>query len=140
MSGEEKCPYCGDKFSIDQDDHHPGRVTCPTCGGKFGAEHDEGYPNTQRDNRTGQDLRGFGEAHVRDTPEPGAINHPEDCECPECVDLAPKTESTMFDKFMDRIIKEERKPFNLVIKDSPQRIRAARNQEHPLGRIRVRGR
>ena len=49
-------------------------------------------------------------------------------------------EGAGFDKFMDRIIKEERAPRGVqVLADSPLRGRARGYQERPLGKIRMNG-
>lgn len=47
------------------------------------------------------------------------------------------TEAADFDKFMGRLISEQRTA-RVSLSDSPQRARAARHQERPLGRIRMR--
>jgi len=61
------------------------------------------------------------------------------CDGAGCDDCATVTEGAEFDKFMDRILSEEHPKGMAVLVDSPQRIRAARNQERPLGRIRMNG-
>jgi rubredoxin len=68
--------------------------------------------------------------------EPGARNHPNDCECPTCTSSL--KEGWDFSKFMDRILEEGRRPAALrVTNDSPHRIRAAQYQERPMGRTRI---
>lgn len=42
-----------------------------------------------------------------------------------------------FDRFMDATLLAEHKSARKVSEDTSQRIRARRNQEHPLGRMRV---
>ena len=66
----------------------------------------------------------------------------EDCTCPpdcpdcDCKKDDKKTEGFTFDKFMDSIIIAENKRSPMkTMHDSPQRTRAMRNQERPLGRI-----
>jgi hypothetical protein len=63
----------------------------------------------------------------------------EECTCaPDCdCGCKKKEEGVNFDKFMDSIlISENRRSPIKCEPDSPQRIRAKRNQERPLGRIR----
>lgn len=60
-----------------------------------------------------------------------------DCGCKQHESVGANNESFTFDKFMDSILISENKRVPLRCEpDSPQRIRAKRNQERPLGRIR----
>ena len=61
------------------------------------------------------------------------------------MDIAPERRfegARDFDKFMDRILTEERQPTPkvTVLRDSPQRQLASRYQERPMGRTRMGGR
>lgn len=93
--------------------------TCPACQTEFPWE--EGYQGT-----------------------PGRVECPEchhdfDAEHDEEYNAALRSEaksvSDDFDKFMGRILSEERRPD--VPADSLQRLRASRHQERPLGRTRI---
>lgn len=87
--------------------------TCPDCGG------------------TGELHRGSMDAGMSD-------GGTEDCARCNGTGNAPTVEASQFDKFMDSIlVTEARKP--AVPWDSPQRERARRRQERPLGRIRFVG-
>jgi len=57
--------------------------------------------------------------------------------CDDCETVI--TETNDFDKFMDRILTEEHPLKQRTSNDSPQRARAAKIQERPLGRIRMGG-
>lgn len=101
------------------------------CGAKSGMMHDMGCP--------AGDERGLGETVEHDPLiEPGAKNHPEDCECPVCNDRGPTKESFSFDKFMTgTLLKEGREKKVDATEVSPQRRIARNYQERPLGRIRM---
>ncbi len=54
------------------------------------------------------------------------------------VDVDIEQVSEDFDKFMGRILQEEKRGEPAaIVTDSPQRLRAARHQERPLGRTRI---
>ena len=59
------------------------------------------------------------------------------------MDISPERrfEGADFDKFMSRILVEEKRPTPkvTVLNDSPQRQLAARYQERPMGRTRMGG-
>lgn len=64
----------------------------------------------------------------------------EKCDCdPGCSCGCNPREGLTFDKFMDSILMSENFSKTMrTVNDSPQRIRAKRNQERPLNRIVVR--
>lgn len=71
---------------------------------------------------------------------PCGCNTDDECtcktDCKKC-DCHKTNESTNFDKFIDSILISENKRTHMKCEpDSPQRLRAKRNQENPLGRIR----
>lgn len=105
---EEMCPYCDLEFVPDAAASEGEQIACPDCGGLF----DSMYDKSARDSfmkRTMPEV-----AEFRRTP-------------------------AAFDKFMGRILQEEQRPErSIVLSDSPQRLRAARHQERPLGRIKMR--
>lgn len=76
-----------------------------------------------------------------DCPECGApAGSPCDPRCPNAEGSEPDRydEGVSFDRFMDRILTEERgQRIMRTVDDSPQRKRQAARQERPLGRIRM---
>lgn len=112
------CPLCG---ACDDEECEPN---CPNAGDGM---TDVSDPDAGWDTRYENFDRPFSQV------EPGEGNHPEDCECKSCK---LKKESFGFDKFMDRIVLNETKRNIPILVDSPQRIRASKVQERPLGRIR----
>jgi hypothetical protein len=92
--------------------------SCPLCGAEPGMPHDELCPLAVEEEYIDPDI----EYDSRVDKEPRRFE-----------------ESINFDKFMDRIIFEETKRGMPVLNDSPQRKRAINCQEHPMGRMRMRG-
>jgi len=131
FADETTCPMCG-AMSADTYEVEPGMQ--PVCG-DCAADYELDGMNNER-GPAAQAGRWIAEAEEgpSELVDPGARNHPNDCECPSCAEL---TESFGFGKFMDRIVCDEHRKTLPVLNDSPQRLRAARNQERPLGRIRI---
>lgn len=104
---EEMCPYCDLEFVPDAAAPEGGQIACPDCGGLF----DSMYDNSARDSFMKRTM-------------------------PEAVEF--ERAPAAFDKFMGRILQEEKRSGPAVVMtDSPQRLRAARHQERPLGRTRI---
>lgn len=101
----------GDYLIMPRENFEPSYAPCPDCGG------------------SGSVYSGHMDANMSSASE---------SECPVCNGTGEKSctnESNNFDKFMDSIlIKETRIP--PVGPESPNRERARRHQERPLGRIR----
>ena len=137
-----KCPVCGG--GLEGDDMHGQRCiecgwagedvgnvdlnACPSCGAPEGEECDP-------------------DCHSREAECP--VCHAPDGVACDCRDAA-RTDleydrrmegSRDFNKFMDRILVEEKRPEGkvTVLNDSPQRQLAARYQERPMGRTRMGG-
>jgi len=113
---EMKCPNCNP--SVHESNEKENIAPCSDCGG------------------TGVLHRGNMDAGMSDAG---------DSECALCNGSGEKpktrqTEATGFDRFMDSILISEgagRRPEKAY--DSPQRLRASRHQERPLGRIKFGG-
>jgi len=119
---------------------------CPDCGGSgYERDRDEngepiepgaGLPGVQREN---DDLDEADAAPTTSTPPP-PTNTPSSTPSstpPTPTPPMPKTESTQFDKFMDRAALDEARTRKVDLPENNPMRRLAKNyQERPLGRIR----
>lgn len=125
--GIEICPMCGANAEATVEIEPGLEPVCDDCALEYAGDHEEVIAP----------LVGEGE-EPSELVDPGARNHPKDCECAKCEDRGPVKESTIgFDRFMDRILIQETKQGLKVLNDSPLRANAHRYQERPMGRVRM---
>jgi len=116
---EEVCPMCGQDSEYLYEIEPELQPVCAGCA----ADYDLDKPVTEAE---------------QPLIEPGASNHPPDCECETCEST--QVAEARFGKFMQRISLEENRRGMKVIGDSPHRLRALREQERPMGLTRIGGR
>jgi hypothetical protein len=118
---DELCPEC----------EGVGLMDCPECGGT-GEEYEK--PCEECAGQCTVPCYSCDGSGSTTGAEGGMENH-----LPNVVEPSVRTEGFTFDRFMDDIIIKEGAGLNKKTKtvgDSPQRARARKHQERPLGRIR----
>lgn len=123
-------------------DGEPGPQICPECG----YEDEDGFGSNQSMSSDDCPVCGWGPRDSEGCETCGACAG-EECDCGDAAedprdfndarrDAKRVGEGLSFDRFMDRILITEGKQRITSTDRTPQQVRAARNQDRPLNKIR----